>query len=330
VSKRIFKYFLSVIISVGILWLLLQSVSPQKIGETFLAMNRGLLVWIVAAYAGMLTFRTLRYRVLLGNTISFGRLSGIVNVYNFLNEFLPFRTGELVYLYMIKQAGVPAGRNVSSLIVVRLFDFLTVIILGLSALGILLSQGMNAFGVEKYVWLFPMILIVGVSCFGLFLRYTRAAVGFVLKPFRRVGKLQRFIGRIERFADDIALALRQHMHLSTLFEITVSSLGVWVCATTAYWLIFYSLGVPLTLLQMFFVIAFPALALIVPVQGVAHVGTFEAPVIAGMLAVGVKGHIALAASLSGHIILLSLALLSGLIGLVVMALCSRNKKHGNV
>ena len=150
VSKKLLKYFLSLIISAGILFLLLKSVDPQKIVETLSAMDNSLIVWIVLFYAGMLVFRTLRYRVLFGSAIPFVKLFGIVNVYNFLNEFLPFRSGELAYLYMIRQAGVPAGKNVSSLIVVRVLDFLVVVALGFSALGILLSQGLRAFGIEKY------------------------------------------------------------------------------------------------------------------------------------------------------------------------------------
>lgn len=310
-------------VSAGILWLLLQSVKPDQIAKTLSGLNKGLLPWIAICYAGIPIFRTFRYRALFGSAIPFSKLFGIVNIYNFLNEFLPFRSGELVYLYMIKQAGVPAGKNVSSLIVVRLFDFLMVIVIGFGALGILLSQGLHAFGIEKYVWLFPVILIAGLVAFALFLRFTNQIVSFFLKPFRRIQRLQHLIQKVEHLALDIVVALRDHMNKKTLIKIILMSLGVWISATVSYWLIFVSLGVPLTLLQMFFVIAFPALALIVPVQGIAHVGTFEAPVIAGFLAVGIDKQIALASSVSGHVVIFALAIVSGLVGLGIVGLKKR-------
>lgn len=321
-SKSV-KYLLSVIVSAGILWLLLQSVKPDHIVKTLSGLNKSLLPWFAICYAGIPIFRTLRYRALFGSAIPFGKLFGIVNIYNFLNEFLPFRSGELVYLYMIKKAGVPAGKNVSSLIVVRLFDFMMVIVLGFGALGVLLSQGLHAFGIEKYVWLFPVILTAGLVAFALFLRFTNPIVSFFLKPLRRIQRLQHLIQKVEHLALDIVEALREHMNRKTLIKIILTSLGVWVSATVSYWLIFVSLGVPLTLLQMFFVIAFPALALIVPVQGIAHVGTFEAPVIAGFLAVGIDKQIALASSVSGHVVIFALAIVSGLVGITIASLQSR-------
>ena len=198
--------------------------------------------------------------------------------------------------------------------------------LGFSALGILLAGGLQAFGIEKYVWLFPVILAAGLVCFGLFLRFSKPISHFLLRPFKRIRRFENLALRLESLLEDVIGALQDGIQGKTLFKIIATSLGVWICATASYWLIFLSLGVPLSLIAMFFVIAFPALALIVPVQGIAHVGTFEAPVIAGFLAVGIESQLAITASLSGHVVIFSLAILSGLLGLCTTSLTSLRKR----
>src|SRR5689334_22275449 len=115
---------LGLVVSVALLIFLILQIDLQE----FLAMIQGISVvsLFIAFLIYMLLnfFRAMRFRVLLGGEdISTQTLYSIALYHNFLVRTLPFKTGELSYIMMIRHyLRKPVVEGVGSLVSARLFD----------------------------------------------------------------------------------------------------------------------------------------------------------------------------------------------------------------
>src|SRR5690606_36010597 len=102
-------------------------------------------------------FRLIRFRTLLKRPdIPFETLYPIVLYHNFLVRMLPFKTGELSYVVLLRQhLNQPLREGVSSLISARLFELFMVIVIGGGAL--LLETNL----VNLPVFVSVLIVVVG-------------------------------------------------------------------------------------------------------------------------------------------------------------------------
>jgi uncharacterized membrane protein YbhN (UPF0104 family) len=139
-SSRVFWMLVGAAISVGLAWYLLRNVDLDEFRRIASNVPPGSLVLALGLYVLLNFWRALRFRVPLNKDESPLRILFPITLYhNFLVRTLPFRTGEIVYITMLRQyLHQPVSEGVSSLLGARLFELLLVIMGGLA--GLLLSS----------------------------------------------------------------------------------------------------------------------------------------------------------------------------------------------
>lgn len=79
------------------------------------------------AYTGAFLLRAQSWRCLIREEVTILRLFSLILGALFLNHAAPAKAGDLARMYGVRQRGVPAGRAVASVVVVRLVDLLSLV-----------------------------------------------------------------------------------------------------------------------------------------------------------------------------------------------------------
>lgn len=211
--------------------------------------------------------------------------------HNLLNNLLPMRSGEISFpVLMARYFAVPATASVPVLLWFRLMDLHTLVTLALLAVG-------DAWLAQAT--LLPVTLLWVVLPLAAYFAHHRLAHKFTDASHG---------GR--KFIAKLLASLPQ-----TAREFWRAWLWTWV-----NWLV--KLGVFAWVFQLFAPVAWPVAGLaaiagdltsVLPIHGIAGVGTYEAGVVAALLPFKVAPEIALAAAVNLHLFLLGSTMLGGLI-----------------
>ena len=234
-----------------------------------------------------------------------GRFSVCIKLmlqHNMLNNLLPMRTGELSFpVLMNRYFAVSPIRSMPALFWFRLLDLHSLGIFGILA-------------IHGSAWPWPITVFV----LALWLPLPWLSFHFSGRLYLM---LQRHKGK------------RLHLLLSRMLQGLPQTSGAfwhtWIW-TVLNWVV--KLGAFVWVLRLFIHVTFSAawmgaiagdLTSVLPVHGVAGVGTYEAGVVAGLLPYGVAAKAALAAAVNLHLFLLGTTLLGGFISLFI-----GGRRHG--
>ncbi len=310
----------SVLIAVGILVILLRvtDVSPSLVLNTLknvspAALAVGLLFHIVTYL-----LRCLRFRLLIHSARpKIGSLFEIVAVHNLLNHVLPFRTGELSYLYLIRSLhGVPVAEGVGTLAICRIMDLMAFALFYPIAIILLYLQG---FAFPSYVWtvlwaVVPLFFILAGILVVLALR------GKVLVQFlRRLLDRSRLSGSAmtDRILDKLDEAAYSFEHLGTrkvylgAFLLSLVMLGIIYFVT---YILLAGMGYPMQILLVVFCSTLASLSLLLPLYSFGGFGTLEAGWTVGCVMAGFSKEMGMASGLTFHMIVLGYVSIMGLYG----------------
>jgi hypothetical protein len=106
----------------------------------------------------------------------------------------------------------------------------------------------------------------------------------------------------------------------SLSEMAVS-LGIWAAVAGVFFFIAQSIGLSISLVQVWLLISLQLPLQLIPVQGVANAGNHEGGWVAGLLIVGFSAQQAVEFALTSHVILISYVLVLGLVGLLTGRHC---------
>lgn len=283
------RLVVGLIISGASLYIAVQNLQPREVWRAF---RQADYLWIgpaVVLYLLALLARTARWRVLLSSercipllellpTIAIGR--GANNIY-------PFRTGEIVRVFLLRRRnGVSAAGGLASILVERVFDGLTMILfLLLAALigGIPEAQEIEWLGETVAVDL-RYLLWTAVAVFGAALGTIYALVQWPL-PVRRLAEWfvvrlaprrfhPRLMGIVERFISGFA-SIRS---IWALTLVLMASIAVWTAETISYRLLMNSFGFGVDLHHLLLMSGAANLGTAFP-SGPGNVGTFDLPAI---------------------------------------------------
>lgn len=211
--------------------------------------------------------------------------------HNLLNNLLPMRTGEISFpVLMSRHFAISPLRSVPALLWFRLLDLHTLLSLGL------LVAGDRWLGSESSVVLTALVLTIPWLAFRLY------------QPWLEL--IGERPGRMWSLLRHVLHSLPQQ---SGLFWRS----WLW---TLLNWLI--KLAVFAWVLQLFAVMPWAAawmgvaagdITSVLPIHGVAGVGTYEAGVVAGLLPFGLPADAALLAAVNLHLFMLGCTLLSGVV-----------------
>jgi uncharacterized protein (TIRG00374 family) len=297
-----------ILISVACVYLVVRGVDLQ---QTANLLGSARLEWIalaVAATVGDLTFRALRWQVLIRpiHRVPLRRLSAYMLVGYLANNVLPARLGELVRShYLGDREGISRSATLGTVVVERVVD--TVVLVGIGALAILV---LNVRGVIVNA------ILVGVALAALLC----VALAVVLAAHRLPGaaRVAAFLGRWPRIKG-IVRRLRDGLRVAalprTVALAAVLSVAAWGCTVLAVLAVGQSLGIQLTVGEGSLLAAGTNLATAVP-SGPGYLGTFEYAGQAIALAFGLGAAQGLALALLIHFLTLSISSLGGAAALV--------------
>jgi uncharacterized protein (TIRG00374 family) len=266
-----------------------------------------LLLLSFTAYLGANALRAFRFRLLVDGRVSALAFLRIVCAQNFMNTFMPFRSGEFLYLYLVHRTGsVTSGQGIGSLLGARALD-------GVVALAIPLA--VSPF---SRVWSAPghLLLWLTMALFALIL----LLAGAIVQANRLADYLSaRFAGtsgrrgRIITMISDVLRALGELRERGVLARAALLSLGSWGAIYLSGYLLLLGTGHAPPLPDALFAYGFPTLASMTPLYMLGGFGVYEGSVGIGLSLVGMPLAQALALGLLLHAAELGFVVVAGLI-----------------
>ncbi len=147
-------------------------------------------------YLGGIFFRAIRFRIILNKKeVRNYDLFTIVAVSNLINNILPARTGELSYIYLLKKLfKVPLKHGTASLVVVRIFDVISISLLLLLSILCLYPENLLPFQTQILI---IILLILFISIWAL-IAICNGKLSVIIAKISTLLKIRKFnfIGRI--------------------------------------------------------------------------------------------------------------------------------------
>jgi len=281
--RKISAILVSTLIAAGIILFMLLRVKDDLVvalehivwGYLALAIAVCLFAWLL---------RGLRYKIILsgiGIHCSFLFSTGCIFVSQTANLIVPARLGDMVRVFMLKhEYGASISQGISSIVVERVFDIVTVALLGAVSLLFVFNVP------DEFFWLIILTLVLGA---GFFI--------FLLISDRFVSK-NRYIGILLAMLDQIrqvALSVKSVIVLST------SSIVIWLFDVFVCLLVAMMFGVTIPFAVVMLAIVVGNLVKAVPLTP-GGVGTYELAVAAILTAAGVEPAVATLVAVIDHLI----------------------------
>lgn len=301
----------SLLVSGAFLWLVLRD---QPLDEVLANIQQANFLWIFVSFlsvGGALWTRGIRWRGLVGNRVSVSQGFYIFNVTMLFNQ-LPLRAGEVVRTLLATRYGVPMVTGAASIVVERLIDVLTVVLLivfGLTRIPSAppaLTNAATFFGIAATVGFLTLILLA---------RFPNLAHNLLIFLEKRLPFLVR-LGLRKRL-EELLDGLRPFTHWRSALHVILWTVIGW--ALSLFTLVslgwaFDVQGIDLWLLSALSV-SMAALGVAIPVT-VAGIGPFQAGVILGGEILGMNSVVAASMGIVFHGVTLLAYAAFGVVGLL--------------
>jgi len=270
--------WIGLLISLGALWLSFRGLHWAEVGSALRHANYLLLLPAAVAMFFSLYFRAIRWGVLFHprTDLRVGNLMGTMNIGYSVNNLLPLRVGELVRAYLVGEAeGVSAAHALSTIVVERVLDVLTVVLMLILLLPF----------VDVPAWAATPALVAGVvflvlavllATLSLARQWALAAADWCarLLPARHRTRLH-----------EAAEAVMEGFGVLSKPVVLASSVGwsfaSWLCSALMMFFVQQAFDLGVGFAAAPFVLATTALAMLVPASP-GSIGTFELVAIKGM------------------------------------------------
>ncbi|MBC2709754.1 MAG: flippase-like domain-containing protein [Desulfosarcina sp.] len=253
--------------------------------------------WAIAGFICILSnyyFRALRLNVLAGNKLPVWP-QGIycTSVHGFANYMLPLRSGDLSLPFLLKSiCNMELKDGATVLYKARLLEVFT--------LGIWFVAA-SLFPSSKL----PSSIMITMVVSGILMILSP----FLLKKFFNLSLLPFKV--FQRVAKNLAQTSKMN-----LLEIMLTC-GIWISIAMSIWCITAAIQLPISVIDIVFLIALQLVMQLMPVQGFANSGNHESGWVAALVLMGCPADMALKFALTSHAIILVYVLLIGLIALIL-------------
>ncbi len=303
-SKRMrgIKIFIGTLLSLVIILFLFRYISFKSIIETIKTLRISSLIIAFLIYFLIYILRAVRFK----NVSDLSNLKdtfSIVCIHNFLNNVLPFKSGELSYPLLIKNKfGIKASQSISDLVLLRFFDLIS---LGLILLISLLAM-YTLFG--NLLFFSFLILLIAIIIF--------LSIYYIGKKQKKIKFKNKSLNKISKFISLVFFNFsnRKGGNLILLF---LQSIVINILMFIFAFVLITGLGLNVPLSIIIFGGALSILATLLPIQGLFNLGTLELGWIFPLVIFGVPKETAISISFSYHIITLLLTTLLFLVGLII-------------
>jgi len=256
-----------------------------------------------------LLMRALVWRTLLCEQASYGQVFLTVNEGYLLNNFLPFRLGEVGRAYLLsKKANLGFLQVLSSILIERLLDVAFAVAVFLVSLSFIVQTG---FG-KQAALLTGGIVLIGLICLFLLSRNQDWALTQFEGLSRRVPMIQRFVKTQQLSSFFLGLkALRDiRRFLTVILLISVN----WGIALFQFYVLLLAFFPQVQLIWAVFVLGVMSLGIAAP-SSPGAIGVMEIAIVGALSVFKLDPSTALAAALTAHF---SNYLITGIFGLYAL------------
>jgi uncharacterized membrane protein YbhN (UPF0104 family) len=318
------KALVGVVITAALFYVLFRYVDLQQIGA-LLARTRWSL-WLVGFGVWVLIYlgRALRFLLLAPRTPYLTMLA-ITAVHNFLLRLLPLRTGELSYALLVRRAGTAGlGESVIGLVLLRIIDSLTVVVLFAAALGVdrgtyLGDRRVGLAAAAVAVALGLVLVVALVPALRLALRVC-ATLARVLGLAQR-GGVQRVLARAAGAIDGFA-----QLRPVAIVKISGVSVALWLLTFGGFFAIMRAFSMPVGVAQTVLGSTAAVVVGFLPIGGIGSFGTLEAGWALGFALVGLEQTRAVASGFGVSISTFAYGAVLGLLGWIGLAIIGKRTR----
>ncbi|MBK3331579.1 flippase-like domain-containing protein [Persephonella atlantica] len=267
---KLFEISVSIGITAGFLYLFYAVIGFEKFAQFFRQINP--VNVIVAFFLYFLSYitRTLRWKLTL-SIKDFRKLFRITAFNTVFNIFLPFRTGELSFFYMLKKENIPFSESAITFFTVRIFDAIS--LFSVFGAALLFLKGF-------YLYAFLLIIVMPISA--VILKHLSSVINYK---------------KLEEFKKS-KLSLR---NITVLYGLSVLTFFL---KFSSFYLVLPA-GIDLGFVRAFFAASAGDVTTILPIHGIAGIGTYEGGYAGVLILLGIDKERALLASVFVHIFMLT-------------------------
>jgi len=267
-KRKIFELSLSLLITFCFVYLFYKVIGFKNFVKFFDSISFINLILAFFLYVLSYILRALRWKLTLPIKDFFKLFK--LTVYNTVfNIFLPFRTGEISFFYILKNEGVEISKSAVSFFTVRIFDAYSLIVL----------------------FVFSFLVI-----FNIFLGIAFILLSFLGIIFLRL--ISKFIKyeKFRQFREDV-------LDIKNVIILFVFSVFTLIFKFTAFYLVIPK-EINLDYFTALFACASGDLTTILPIHGIAGIGTYEGGFAGILILLGIDTTLAVSASVFVHLFML--------------------------
>ena len=224
------------------------------------------------------------------------------------SQIMPMKLGELSYVYLMKkeeQSSISFG--LSSLVVIRLIDLLTISLLFIIITLTAHPSAELSIYFQSILWFMAFLLAI---IFGLLIlsAFDRANLQFLLR-FRLVKRLS-LLKKLVLGLDDLLTNLKQYTIFEYLEWTGLASIE-WMINYLVFYVLLVGLGLAPTFFDTVVSVTFASLASVLPINSIGNFGTQEAGWATGMVLLGYSKEVAIASGFATHLLTMAYMLFFG-------------------
>ena len=306
------RLLIGIVITFVLLAILFNFVSFGEVIEKITEISFDNFLIAILIYFLILLSRTIRFWTLLSRKIKMRDFFPIVCLHNFTNVFLPLRTGELGYVYLTKRKGVRLEEGFGSLILARLFDLVSILVIFI--FGYSIFQGSNN-SVKSFldIALFVFLIFFSLFFFLLFFRKKfRKIFNFLLKLISLDNN--RFIIYFQRKSGEILDYIRDFGFGKKALIIFLESLVIWGLMFYFTYFTLNAFGLGADFDEAIIGSSISLLLGLLPFQGILGLGSTQAAFTIAFVILGFSRDPVILVSFGYHAMTLFLSFLFGVLG----------------
>lgn len=304
------RFLIGVIVSAVFLWMALRGLKLSDVWADMRTANYWWLIPSVTVYFLAVWARTWRWDYMLRplKQVSLRRLFPVVVIGYMGNNIYPFRAGEVLRSYVLRQReDISMSASLATVIVERVFDGLVMLMFVFAALPLapIPSESIRS-----------VVIVASITFFGALILFF--AIAAVPQRILRIADWlstrflpQRFRQPVMDFAARFMVGLESLRSFRYVLMIFLSSVVIWLLETVKYWFVMHAFDFQVSFFALMLMNGIVNLATTLP-SAPGYIGTFDGPGIAVLTLYGVPANIASAYTLVLHAALwLPVTLLGG-------------------
>lgn len=319
-NKRLTQ-ILVILFTILLLFALLSQVSMSDLARAFTSISLKSLIICFIIYTIVNIVRALRFSVMLkkaGNLYTFFK---IVCIHTLANNVMPFKTGELAFVYLAKsRLNLSMGIGVVTVAIARLYDSLAVCVLFILALA-MIGESSSQFSAVTPVMV-TLAVLLSMAIFSV-MWFSKTFVGIFSKvpdilvfKVNPVNVLRTKLGEVSEYYSS-------RESKNNIPAILFLSLIIWALNSMLMYFLISDLGVPLNMWLIIIGALISVILSVLPIHGIGQFGTSELIWSGIFLALGTTKEVAISSGIVIHLAILSFSVVLGLYALAEQKLLEK-------